>query len=547
MSTQSLEKLEGAVQVSGAENMTLKVDLYREVSGSIEPPLVLIHGWGSNSQCWDDFLIRLQASPTLQRRAIYLMTLPGFDGTEYSSTWGAGTILDRMAECLPETAVLVGWSLGGMLATAYAAQYPVRVSALICLATNASYIQRDGWPRAVPPENLAEFIQVFEDDAKSCLRRFRGNQVVNDQKERDLLRQLVRQPCGDISRSWVDALDLLSEIDNRSLLSGLQMPSLWVFGREDAMVPSGVAKQIARQNERIRTEVLDRVSHVIHLSEPEKLCALVEQFLDEDVATSGADKRLVAESFSRSAASYDSAAKLQRAVGERLIKLLPRSLEGDGSVVIDLGCGTGYFLPALQEQFPSADIFGLDIAEGMLQYIHNNQPGARLCGADAEQLPLADNSVDIVYSNLAIQWCSDPATLSKELSRVLKPGGIAVMSTLVPGTLRELQAAWRCVDDLVHVNEFVPEERIRGHVGAVSLEISLLRETRIERSPDIWTLSRELKALGAHNMNRGRPSTFTGKGKLKLLAEAYDQFRLPTGEIPVTWELLYLTLRKPAK
>ena len=88
--------------------------------------------------------------------------------------------------------------------------------------------------------------------------------------------------------------------------------------------------------------------------------------------------------------------------------------------------------------------------------------------ADAEALPLVNDSVDLVFSSLALQWCYRPDHLFAELARVLKPGGICVFTSLGPDTLRELRAAWAAVDAHQHVNAFLPAgELVPGQSGRI--------------------------------------------------------------------------------
>ncbi|MFC6669643.1 methyltransferase domain-containing protein [Marinobacterium aestuariivivens] len=135
------------------------------------------------------------------------------------------------------------------------------------------------------------------------------------------------------------------------------------------------------------------------------------------------DKHRIAESFSRAAVSYDDAAELQRQVGHRLLELIPPSEPG---TLLDLGSGTGYFTPLLRSRFPGSTLISLDLAHGMLEYARRHRPGegtAWVCG-DAEQLPLASGSLDLVFSSLAIQWCEQPDRLFAEIARVLRPGAL---------------------------------------------------------------------------------------------------------------------------
>nr|MBP9956780.1 malonyl-ACP O-methyltransferase BioC [Pseudomonas sp.] len=181
------------------------------------------------------------------------------------------------------------------------------------------------------------------------------------------------------------------------------------------------------------------------------------------------DKRQVAASFSRAAASYDSVAELQRAVGAELLARLPAGLAP--SRWVDLGSGTGHFSRALAARFPQASGTAVDIAEGMLRHARPLGGASRFVCGDAERLPLATASHDLIFSSLALQWCADFAAVLAEARRVLAPGGVLAFSSLCVGTLQELQGSWQAVDGFVHVNRFRRFEDYRALCEACGLEV----------------------------------------------------------------------------
>ncbi len=255
------------------------------------------------------------------------------------------------------------------------------------------------------------------------------------------------------------------------------------------------------------------------------------------------DKRDVAASFSRAAASYDSVAELQRAVGGELLGRLPNAFVP--ARWLDLGCGTGYFSRVLAERFPDGHGVALDIAEGMLNHARPLGGARDFIAGDAEHLPLQAATCDLIFSSLAVQWCADFASVLSEANRVLKPGGIFAFASLCVGTLAELRDSWRQVDGRVHVNRF----RELGVYQQLCAD-SGLRITRLETRahvlhyPDVRSLTHELKALGAHNLNPGRPGGLTGRARILGLVEAYERFRQAEG-LPATYQVVYAVLEKP--
>lgn len=255
------------------------------------------------------------------------------------------------------------------------------------------------------------------------------------------------------------------------------------------------------------------------------------------------DKRQVAASFSRAAASYDSVAELQRNVGNQLLQRLPTPFTPQRW--LDLGCGTGFFSRALGERFPLAHGVALDIAEGMLDHARPLGGAAHFIAGDAERLPLRDGTCDLIFSSLAVQWCADFTSVLSEACRVLKPGGVFAFASLCVGTLYELRDSWRQVDGMVHVNRF-REFAVYQQLCAASGLRALTLETRahVLHYPDVRSLTHELKALGAHNLNPGRPGGLTGRARILALVEAYEQFRQAEG-LPATYQVVYAVLEKP--
>ncbi len=254
------------------------------------------------------------------------------------------------------------------------------------------------------------------------------------------------------------------------------------------------------------------------------------------------DKRQVALSFSRAAAQYDGAALLQRRVADRLLAQLPPL---NPQRWLDLGSGTGYCSRALARHHPHAEGLALDLAPGMLRHARAQGAGARhYLTADAERLPLRENCCDLILSSLALQWCADLPAVLTEARRCLRPGGVLAFSSLIEGTLDELRQSWAQVDDQVHVNRFRPQIAYAEAAAASGLE-TLALKVAPERLyfPDLRALTQHLKAIGAHNLNQGRPQGLTGRQRLAAFTQAYESRREPAG-LPATYQVIHVLLRK---
>lgn len=247
----------------------------------------------------------------------------------------------------------------------------------------------------------------------------------------------------------------------------------------------------------------------------------------------------IARAFSRSAASYDAHADLQRTVADKLLTMLPSPVAA--GVMLDLGCGTGYCTQRVRTLAPAASLLALDLAEPMLQRARSVPEVLPLC-ADAQQIPLRAQSVDVIVSSLTIQWCSDHAALFSELQRVLKPGGVALLSTLGPRSLHELRAAWAGIDSGVHSNQFVAAPALVAAAEAAGLAVQCSQEMHVRHHDSLRALAQELKGLGANAVLqpalRGvSPAAF------RAAEAAFARGRTALG-IPVQWEVIYLQLQR---
>lgn len=256
------------------------------------------------------------------------------------------------------------------------------------------------------------------------------------------------------------------------------------------------------------------------------------------------DKRRLRASFERAAQTYDEVAVLQRAIAERLLERLD-VVKLRPAVVLDAGCGTGYVTRALARRYPRAQRLALDIAESMVRQARRGfgwrrlflRPPLHVCG-DAEALPLASASVDMIVSNLALQWCDAPAALA-EFRRVLRPGGLLMFTTFGPDTLIELRRAWHAADDRPHVHGFLDMHDLGDMLMRAGFADPVLDVERLTLTyGEVMDVLRDLKRLGAHNAAVQRARGLTGKRQFARFRAAYETMRAG-GRIPATYETVY--------
>ena len=244
-------------------------------------------------------------------------------------------------------------------------------------------------------------------------------------------------------------------------------------------------------------------------------------------------RQRVRESFDRAAPTYDAAAVVQRRVCDRLLEeLTPEQIP---ERILDAGCGTGYGARRLRERWPGAHLTGVDFAPAMLRFARRD---ADLClSADIEKLPFENARFDLWWSSLTIQWC-DTDTVFSEAERVLRPGGQLAVSTLGPGTFAELRAAFAGIDRHRHTLPFSDPEQIAAALNGAGLhDVTLVRETQLVHYPDLKTLLRSVKAIGAQNVGAGARSGMMGRTAWQQLEAAYEQFRRPAG-LPASYDVV---------
>ncbi|MEM9254253.1 MAG: malonyl-ACP O-methyltransferase BioC [Pseudomonadota bacterium] len=508
--------------------------------------LVLLHGWGTTREVWRPLLssIRPWADVTL-------LELPGCSPVE-SRRCVLDEVIESLLRCCPPCAVYVGWSLGGQIATLMAIRDPLRVAALVTVCSNPCFTKRCDWP-GIPKAELDQLRDGLQQDPVRALNRFDALQVDGCARSRALLKELRRQRQGcaaealEVGLGWLEALDL------RSVLQGLKRPQLHLLGDADSLVPDGLERALQAwlaDRPQVSVRQVPALGHVAPLENPELLADEVLAFIQQAGLLASAppstlelDKREVAASFSRAAGAYDSAAHLQHDVGAALLRRLSEHQEP--VTVLDLGCGTGFFAAPLRSRYPNCRYIGLDIAAGMISYARGQMgSGSEWLVGDAEALPLAAESVDLVFSSLALQWCQRPELVLAELARVLKPGGKCVFTSLGPETLIELREAWASADTRQHVNRFLPVQALTDSAaGITGIELELAVETITLSYERVRDLLGELKAIGAHNMNQGRPAGLTGRRALQAMLSAYET-RRSNGLLPATYEVIYGSLSK---
>ena len=231
--------------------------------------------------------------------------------------------------------------------------------------------------------------------------------------------------------------------------------------------------------------------------------------------------------------------------------------------VLDAGCGSGPDLPLLQKDYPAAHIVGIDAASamleaaktpasamralgGMLSRLLPAKAGVDLLCADFGNLPLAPNSVDLVWSNLALHWHPQPDRVFTEWRRVLRVDGLLMFSNFGPDTFRELRAAFADLDESPHVLPFVDMHDFGDQLVEAGFSTPVMDMEIITVTYDTpAALLADVRALGGNPLAT-RARSLVGRAGWGRLLAALERTRRPDGKLGLTFEVIYGHAFRPA-
>lgn len=246
-------------------------------------------------------------------------------------------------------------------------------------------------------------------------------------------------------------------------------------------------------------------------------------------------KKTTAHNFSKAANSYSQHANVQKQAANDLFKLITANPK---KLCVDLGAGPLVNTQALKALF--GQVVAIDLSFNMLKSSALNTP--KLC-ADMDNLPLQANSIDVVFSNFALQWSADFETLMHSLYQALKPGGQAYISTVVAGSLNEIKTAFAALDSYSHINQFASHSNINQSVEKAGFKINASNKViYTDQHSSALAAIKSIKAIGAttHNHATSRRGLLT-KSALKKVCDAYP---LLNNQAHVSYHVVLLSLEK---
>ena len=252
----------------------------------------------------------------------------------------------------------------------------------------------------------------------------------------------------------------------------------------------------------------------------------------------------IASQFTRAATSYDSLAIVQKVIADDLLEVLTkRRFER----LLDVGCGTGRVTQQLSER--AEQVIGLDLSMGMLRFAQTQPPMSPLSNitwlnADADQLPLASDSIDGVFSSMALQWSQNLSACYQELFRVCRPNARVVLAIMSHGSLFELADAWQILDQQQHINAFHDQQTLLSKALNAGFSGHATVKTYTTWHPNVTGAMHSIKDIGAKKAVATDNVVSLTKGRLIRLQQRYAELYEQAGQIPLTYKVTFLELDK---
>lgn len=247
-------------------------------------PVVLLHGWGMHAG-----VFQAVSDHLAQHHSVAAVDLPGHGESDVFEQFAdltqlAAYIVENMLPLFQTGVVLIGWSLGGLLAQAIAIRYPQYVTKLVLICSTPSFRQHADWQCAVEDKVLTAFAADLQRDYQGTLARFLALQFFGAPRQKESLRQartlLFSRPQAQPG-TLTQGLHLLQHSDLRTKLSEIRCPTLVINGEHDTLVPAAAGAYLAEHVSAGRCVIVKGAGHAPFLSHVETVTYFLDRFIYE--------------------------------------------------------------------------------------------------------------------------------------------------------------------------------------------------------------------------------------------------------------------------
>lgn len=253
------------------------MSLYIEPQGA-GPNLVLIHGWGMHGGVWQPLVKKLS-----QYFSLHIVDLPGMGFSGPIEPSGLHAVAEKVADALPGSSDICGWSLGGQIAARIALLQPDRVRRLVLVGATPKFVNSADWHDGVATEVFQQFAAQIAQDYQNTLIRFFSLQCMGADGARSTIKQLrasfASRPV-PTQGTLQKALRMLLDTDLRSEVEALRKPTLLIHGDRDTLAPVQAAHWLAQRLPFGRLRVIAGAAHAPFLSHQDQFVEALIQFLE---------------------------------------------------------------------------------------------------------------------------------------------------------------------------------------------------------------------------------------------------------------------------
>lgn len=243
--------------------------------------IVLLHGWGLHSGIWQ-FL----AQDLKDNYRVHLIDLPGFGRSPIpSADYNLELLTQQVLSVAPDKAIYVGWSLGGVVASQIAIDFPEKVEKLVCVGSSPKFVEAEDWPYAMKTKIMQGFCQFLEEDYEGTIIRFLAIQAMGSETQKEDIKYLkdsVFIHGMPASKALRGGLAMLDDIDQRQQLAKIIAPTLRIYGRLDALVPVSVAEKVQSLHPASRHSIFAKAGHAPFLTNRKAFHQELVTFIEDE-------------------------------------------------------------------------------------------------------------------------------------------------------------------------------------------------------------------------------------------------------------------------
>lgn len=233
--------------------------------------LVLIHGWGFDNRIWGDFIPYIK-----DQWRITIINLPGYGVSEKIAhvdidETDIDQIVNLISADIPEKAIILAWSLGGVIATQLACNRK-DITALILVASSPCFLNKPDWQHGVDPVDFDQLARSLSENKTKALQQFSGLVAMGDKRPRETISKLSEQVDDNATETETlkAGLEILRQEDLRNVVTKLRCPIGMIFGEMDVLVKRSTAKAIQALRADINTIEIAGTGHVPFLTRPKE-------------------------------------------------------------------------------------------------------------------------------------------------------------------------------------------------------------------------------------------------------------------------------------